>query len=126
MKRLYKISEVSKILNLVHPITKKPLNYVLRYWEKEFYQLKPKKINDQRYYSSKDIELVKIINFLLKDLKLTITGVKNILRSDIKKLDDPIADSLRGRYYNKRLLINSKKILEKIKKLKIYGKKNSS
>ena len=36
------ISEVSKILNLIDPITKKPLNHILRFWEKEFKEIKPK------------------------------------------------------------------------------------
>ena len=37
-----------KLLNLIDPITKKPLNHVLRYWEKEFKQIKPKKINNRQ------------------------------------------------------------------------------
>ena len=51
MEKFFKISEISKILNLVDPKTNKPQNHVLRYWEKEFKQIKPKKINNQRYYS---------------------------------------------------------------------------
>ena len=35
MGKLYNISEVSKILNLINPETAKPQNYILRYWEKE-------------------------------------------------------------------------------------------
>ena len=57
MGKLISISEVSKILNLVDPKTKKPLNYILRYWEKEFKQIKPKKINNRRYYTAKQIEI---------------------------------------------------------------------
>ena len=60
MTKLANISEVSKILNLVNPITKKPLNHILRYWEKEFAQIRPKKINNQRYYNHKQIELIKM------------------------------------------------------------------
>ena len=44
MNKLFNISEVSKILNLVDPITKKPLNHILRYWEKEFKKLNQKKL----------------------------------------------------------------------------------
>ena len=44
MKKLFNISEVSRIVNLVDPKTNKPLNYILRYWEKEFNQIKPKKL----------------------------------------------------------------------------------
>ena len=41
MNKLISISELSKILNLVDPISKKPLNHILRYWEKEFKIIKP-------------------------------------------------------------------------------------
>ncbi len=53
MSKLINISELCKLLNLIDPKTKKPLNYILRYWEKEFPQIKPKKINNRRYYSKK-------------------------------------------------------------------------
>ena len=46
MNKLINISDLSKILNLIDPVTKKPLNHVLRYWEKEFKQIKPKKISN--------------------------------------------------------------------------------
>ena len=48
MNKLFNISEASKKVNLVDPVTKKPLNYVLRYWEKEFKEIQPKKINKRR------------------------------------------------------------------------------
>ncbi len=48
----------------------------LRYWEKEFVQLKPKRTNGRRYYSTADLELIKQICFLLNDQKLTISGAK--------------------------------------------------
>ena len=47
MNKFISISELSKTLNLVDPITKKPLNHILRYWEKEFKIIKPKKINNR-------------------------------------------------------------------------------
>ena len=50
MSKLINISEVSKILDFVDPITNKPQNHILRYWEKEFREIKPKKINNRRYY----------------------------------------------------------------------------
>ena len=43
MNKLISISEASKKLNLIDTITKKPLNHILRYWEKEFKQIRPKK-----------------------------------------------------------------------------------
>ena len=44
MDKLISISEASKILNLINPITKKPLNHTLRFWEKKFKEIKPKKL----------------------------------------------------------------------------------
>ena len=125
MKKLLSISELSKFLNLVNPKTNKPLNHVLRYWEKEFRQIRPKKIKNRRYYSSEQVEIVKMVKFLLKDKGITISGVKNILKFNINKLDDYNLDSLKANYYKKNLKNKSKNLLEKIKRLKSYGKKNS-
>ena len=49
MAKLINISEVSKIVNLIDPITKKPLNHIVRYWEKEFKEIRPRKINNRRF-----------------------------------------------------------------------------
>ena len=88
MSKLYNISEVSKILNLINPETEKPQNYILRYWEKEFKIVKPKKINNRRYYTSKQLEILKMIKFLLKNKGLTILGAKNLIDPGVNKLDD--------------------------------------
>jgi DNA-binding transcriptional MerR regulator len=126
MTKLANISEVSKILNLVNPITKKPLNHILRYWEKEFAQIRPKKINNQRYYNHKQIELIKMIKFLLKNKGLTISGVKKIIKSNINSLDDYKNNSLKADYYKLNLKKKSNLLLQKINNIKAYGKKNSS
>ena len=126
MSKLINISKLSKILNLIDPKTKKPLNHTLRFWEKEFTQIKPKKINNQRYYSKKDVETIKIIKILIKDKNISIKGVKKILSSNTKKLDDHYTDSLRVNLLKNRLKTKSNNILNKIEKLKNYGKKNSS
>jgi len=126
MNKFFSITEVSKILNLVDPITKRPLNHVLRYWEKEFKIIKPKKINNRRYYSSKQLELIKMIKFFLKNKGMTVSGVKNLMNININKLDDHNDHGLKVDYYKKLLKSKSKLILEKINKIKKYGKKNSS
>ncbi len=126
MKKLYNISEASKILNLIDPSTKKPLNHILRYWEKEFKEIKAKKINNRRYYTSNQIEIIKTIKFLLKDKGMTINGAKNLINFRINKLDYSNNDGLKADYYKNLLKIKSKLISEKIKKIKKYGKKNSS
>ena len=61
MKKLMNISEVSRVLNLVNQSTKKPLNHILRFWEKEFKEIRPKKINNRRYYSPEQVEIIKMI-----------------------------------------------------------------
>ena len=63
MEKLINISQLSRLLNLINPKTKKPSNYILRYWEKEFKTIKPIIIKKRRYYSEKQI------NSLLKCLK---------------------------------------------------------
>ncbi len=124
MKKLITISDLSKLLNLVDN-NKKPLNYVLRYWEKEFNEIKSKKIKNRRYYTFEQVETIKLIKFLLKNKGMTINGVKNLLKSNIKKLDDYNSNSLKAEYYRKEFEEKSRKVLDKIKKLKKYGKKNS-
>ena len=125
MKKLSTISEVCEILGLIKTKTKKPLNYVIRYWEKEFKQIKPTIINKRRYYSFKDIKIIQNIKFYLKDQKMTIAGVKLILNTNRKKLDDLNRVVYRDSY--KFLLKNkSKKLLSKVNNLKKYGKKISS
>ena len=118
MNKLINISELSKILNLVNPLTKKPLNHILRYWEKEFKEIRPKKINNRRYYSTKQVEKIKMIKFLLKNKGMTIAGVKSILKNNINKLDETYDHSLKADYYKNALKSKSKLLLEKIKKLK--------
>ena len=126
MNKLLKISEVSKILSLTDPKTKKPLNHILRYWEKEFKLIKPKKINNRRYYTAQQVEIIKMIKFLLKNKGMTILGVKNLLEVNINKLDDHNSNSLKIDYYKNSLKNKVEKVLDKINKIKNYGKKNSS
>ena len=125
MNKLLTISELSKTLNLTDQKSKKPQNYILRYWEKEFKQIKPKKINNRRYYTPEQVEILKLIKFLLKNKGMTILGVKNMLKGDINKLDEHNSDSLKAEYYKDNIKKKSRSILEKIKRLRNYGKKNS-
>ena len=73
-KLYYSISEVSKITDLEQ--------YVLRYWESEFDQLKPAKNRaGNRIYTNKDIKLILFIKQLLRDQRYTIEGAKQVLES---------------------------------------------
>ncbi|GIK23027.1 MAG: MerR family transcriptional regulator [Ignavibacteriota bacterium] len=73
-KLYYSISEVSKITNIEQ--------YVLRYWETEFVQLKPQKNRaGNRIYTNKDIQLILHIKTLLRERKYTIEGAKKIMEN---------------------------------------------
>ena len=126
MGKLLNISDLSNILGLVDPKTNKPLNYVIRFWETKFKQIKPKIINRRRYYTEDHVKTIKLIKFLIKDKGMTINGVKNVLNSKINKLDEYNSYSLKTDYYKKSLKEKSKQILNKLQNLKKYGKKNSS
>ena len=119
------IGEVVKILDLKNKSGQKTPTHTIRFWEKEFKQIKPKKINNRRYYSSDQVEIVRLIHFLIKNKGLTTLGVKNVLNSNINKLDDYNSHSLKADYYKERLKNKSLKLLDKIKKFKNNGKKNT-
>ena len=71
-KLYYSISEVSKITDLEQ--------YVLRYWETEFEQLKPAKNRaGNRIYTNRDIKLILYIKKLLREERYTIEGAKQVL-----------------------------------------------
>ena len=71
----------------------------LRFWEKEFKQLKPKR-NDTgtRFYTKEDIQVVKQIIFLINDQKLTLEGVKKRLndKKDAVAKQQELAERLRS------------------------------
>lgn len=77
-KLFYKINEVGNITGI------KP--HVLRYWESEFTELKPKKdTNDQRLYKQAEIELILKIKQLLYQDMYTIAGARKLLKRTGKK-----------------------------------------
>ncbi len=125
MSKLISITQLTNLLELTNKKSRKPQNHVLRYWEKEFIQIKPKILNKRRYYSTEQVELIKLIKYLIREKGITINGVKNILKKNINKLDDYNSYSLKADYYKKKFEEKSEIILKKIKKLKKYGKKNS-
>ena len=79
-KKYKSIGEVAKILNLVDKKTGKLSTHTLRFWEKEFKEVKPYIFSgNRRYYDNKSIEILKKIQFLLKNKGLTIKGAKKQL-----------------------------------------------
>ena len=89
-RKLYKsIGEVAKMLNLINKKNGKLSTYTLRYWEKEFKQIKPYIFaGNRRYYDEKSIDILRNIHYLLKNKGMTIKGVKNLLNNNQTELDD--------------------------------------
>ena len=87
--KIYKtIGEVAKILNLIDKKTGKLSTHTIRFWEKQFKQVKPNIFaGRRRYYDHKSIEILKKIQFLLKTEGMTINGVKKYLNDENSKLD---------------------------------------
>jgi DNA-binding transcriptional MerR regulator len=74
-KMYYSISEVAELLG-VEP-------YVLRFWEKEFPHLKPRKNRaGNRVYQPKDIQRVMRVKRLLYDEGYTIEGARAVLKRE--------------------------------------------
>lgn len=83
-KLYYSISEVSKLTDLEQ--------YILRYWETEFEQLKPSKNRaGNRIYTNKDIKMILLIKNLLREEKYTIEGAKRVLSDpdEMHKVNQP-------------------------------------
>lgn len=89
-KLYYSISEVSKMLGLSQSN--------LRFWEKEFKNLKPRR-NDKgtRFYSKDDIDTIKQISYLVSEQKLTLDGAKSRLnkKKDTVAKQQQLAERLR-------------------------------
>ena len=116
--QLLNISQVAIMLGLKNKKNQKPATHTLRFWEKKFKQLKPIILSgNRRYYSSKNIEILKMIIFLLKERGLTINGAIKSMNVNVKELDGTKRTSIKAEYYKKIIKVKSKKILDKIKKI---------
>ena len=125
-KKLITISDLAHKLKLLDKKTGKPQTHTLRFWEKKFSQIRPTKLDGgRRLYSIKQVEIIELINYLLKDRRLSIENAKIILKKNINNLDDYHLSSVKVDYIKKNLKDKSLKILNKIKKYKFNGKKKS-
>ena len=115
------IGEVAKLLNLVNLKTGKFNTHTIRFWEKEFNQIKPKIFaGRRRYYDEKTINILIKIKFLLKDKGFTINGVKkHLLKSNSFELDEIINSSIKTKNINLKSKI--KKISKLVKEIKKLG-----
>ena len=114
------IGEVAKILNLVNK-KKGTLNtHTIRFWEKEFKQIKPNILNgNRRYYNNDTIELLKKVKYLLKDQGMTINGAKKVLNSNKSlKLDELSNNSINTNQSIKNKLKKISILIKNIKNLK--------
>jgi len=111
------ISEVAELLNLINPNSGKVSTHTLRFWEKEFKQIKPKIFaGRRRYYDQDTIEVLKNIKFLLKDKGMTIKGVKRHLLNDKSELDETNNTSINTKNLLKSKLTKISKIIKQLKK----------
>ena len=117
-KEAYKtIKEVAELLNLINPKTGKVSTHTLRFWEKEFKQIKPKIFaGSRRYYDIETIETLKKIKFLLKTKGMTIRGVKIHLLNDESELDETNNTSINTKNILKSKLDKISKIIKELKK----------
>uniref|UniRef100_A0A7C4TAY1 MerR family transcriptional regulator n=1 Tax=candidate division WOR-3 bacterium TaxID=2052148 RepID=A0A7C4TAY1_UNCW3 len=90
-KEFYSIKEVAEMLDI------KP--YILRYWEKEFAILKPRRNRlGRRFYSKRDIDIVRMIKVMLYEQGYTIAGAKKKLATITEgpeQLTLPLKDTMK-------------------------------
>ena len=117
------IGEVARTLNLINKKDGSLSTHTIRYWEKEFKNIKPKILTGRRrYYDERSIEALKKIKFLLKNKGMTIKGAKMALKkSDSFDLDDSSNKSIK--VSKKNLVLKNKvskisKLIKEIKDLK--------
>ena len=78
-KRYYKIGEVAKAFNVNASL--------IRFWDKEFDVLKPKKNNKgNRLFTQEDIKNLQLIYHLVKEKGFTLDGAKNKLKENPEKV----------------------------------------
>ena len=108
------IGEVAKILDLVNKKNGSLSTHTIRFWEKEFKNIKPRILTGRRrYYDNSTIETLRKIKFLLKNQGMTIKGVKKVLNTSASfNLDDLSNKSIN---MNNNLVL--KKKISKISKL---------
>jgi len=115
------IGEVAKLLNLVSQKTGKLNTHTIRFWEKEFRQIRPKIFSGKRrYYDNKTIDTLKKIKFLLKEKGMTINGVKKyLINKNSFDLDEFSNTSINSK--NNNLKSQIEKISNLVKEIKKLG-----
>ena len=115
------IGEVAKLLNLINKKNGNLNTHTIRFWEKEFKQIRPKILTgNRRYYNQSSIEILKKVKYLLKEQGMTINGVKKLLNNDKSlKLDELLNNPISVNNIKiKNKLKNISNLVKQIKKLK--------
>lgn len=103
-KLYFSISEVSHLCGVKA--------FVLRYWEKEFPQLKPvKRRGNRRYYQQQDILLIRRIKKLLYEDGFTIEGA----RSQLTSTPEPISQSIKMNVTVKKIIADLESVLQNLR-----------
>ena len=113
------IGEVAKILNLKSNKKGELPTHIIRFWETQFKQIKPKILNsNRRYYDEDCINLLKKVKFLLKEQGMTINGVKKILNGEQSlELDEMANNSIKADNLRNKL-VKISRIVKNLKDLK--------
>lgn len=118
------IGEVAKIVGLINKKKGTLSTHTIRFWEKQFTQIRPKIFSGKRrYYGTKEIKLIKFIKYLIKEKGLTIKGVKIALKNiSSTTIDDSIVYSVDNPSLNKdsikEKIKNISKIINELKVIK--------
>ena len=113
------IGEVVKILKLKSNKKGNLPTHTIRFWEKQFKQIKPKILNaNRRYYDENTINQLKKVKFLLKDQGMTINGVKKVLNGEVALELDEIANNSIKADNLKNKLTRISRIIKNLKELK--------
>ena len=115
--RKYKtIGEVARILNLIDKKKGSLSTHIIRFWEKEFKQIKPKIfVGKRRYYDEQSINTLKKIKYLLKVKGMTLKGVKKVLNSKDSDIDEFYNTTINQKNIIKSKLLKIKKIITEFK-----------
>ncbi len=75
LKMFYSISEVAQMFKVTETL--------LRFWEKEFPNIKPQKAGRGiRQYTKADIEQVRLVYHLVKERGMTLQGARDMIKRD--------------------------------------------
>ena len=111
------IGEVAELLNLINPKNGSLSTHTLRFWEKEFKQIKPKILaGNRRYYDNDTVEIIKKVKYLLKDKGMTIQGAKKYLAEQETNLDETANLTINTKNILKSKLNKISKIVKELKK----------